>query len=139
MFDFGFGEIVLILMVALVVLGPERLPKTARTIGQWVGKVRYYVGSVKNDLSQHLDAAELQSLQDTANAVRQEINALQASAAHLTALNNLPEQKTPADFVSQYTAPEKKLKRQSTQTIRQKRTKLPPKPRLRGSRRHIQH
>ena len=123
-------------MVALVVLGPERLPKTARTIGQWVGKVRYYVGSVKNDLSQHLDAAELQSLQDTANAVRQEINALQASAAHLTALNNLPEQKTPADFVPQYTAPNRSLKQKGIQTRRQSRSKPQPRPQLKGSRRN---
>lgn len=133
MFDFGFSEIVVILMISLIVLGPERLPKAARQVGLWVGKVRAFVNTAKSDFSQQLDASELSSVKQE---ITDSIHALQSTASHLTALDTLPEQKTPDDFLPQYTAPEKSLKRQSTQTIRQKRTKLPPKPRLRGSKRH---
>ena len=135
MFDFGFSEIVVILMISLIVLGPERLPKAARQVGLWVGKIRAFVSSAKSDLSQQLDASELSSVKQE---ITESIHALQSAASHLTALDSLPEQKTPDDFLPQYTAPEKSLKRQSTQAIRQKRAKLPPKPRLRGSKRHIQ-
>ena len=48
MFDFGFSELVMIGIVALVVLGPERLPVVARTAGQWLGKAQRMVQQVKS-------------------------------------------------------------------------------------------
>lgn len=138
MFDFGFGEIVLVLMVALVVLGPERLPKAARTVGAWIGKVRYFVANAKSEISQQLNDSDLQSLQQTATAFRQEVSnsmqSLQNSVS--TALDNLPEPKTPDDFLPKYTAPEKSLKQKSRQTQRQNRPKNRVQPHLRGSRRN---
>ena len=50
MFDVGFQELTLIGVIALIVVGPERLPKMARTLGLWMGKIRYYVGQVKSDI-----------------------------------------------------------------------------------------
>ena len=47
MFDVGFSEVVIIAIIALVILGPERLPKVARTLGFWVGKARRMVADVK--------------------------------------------------------------------------------------------
>lgn len=133
MFDFGFSEIVVILMISLIVLGPERLPKAARQVGLWVGKIRAFVSSAKSDLSQQLDASELSSVtQEITESIH---DALQSTASHLAALDSLPEQKTPDDFLPQYTAPEKSLKNKSVQTRRQNRIKLPPKPKLRGSHR----
>ena len=132
MFDFGFSEIVVILMISLIVLGPERLPKAARQVGLWVSKVRAFVNTAKSDLSQQLDTSELSSVKQE---ITDSIHALQSTASHLTALDMLPEQKTPDDFLPQYTAPEKSLKNKSVQTRRQNRIKLPPKPKLRGSRR----
>ena len=47
MFDMGFWEVVLIFVILLIVVGPERLPKLARTVGLWVGKARTMVSSVR--------------------------------------------------------------------------------------------
>ncbi len=51
MFDIGFMELALIGVVALVVIGPERLPGVARTVGQWVGSARRFVSSVQADIN----------------------------------------------------------------------------------------
>lgn len=58
MFDVGFWEIALIMVLALVVIGPERLPGAARTIGLWVGKTRRYIEGVRNDVEQEFDVSE---------------------------------------------------------------------------------
>jgi len=73
MFDFSFGELALIGTVALVVLGPERLPKVARTVGEWVGKAQRYVGQVKSDINRELELAELKKLQEEARLAAQEV------------------------------------------------------------------
>lgn len=59
MFDIGFGELLLIAVVALVVLGPERLPKAARFAGLWVRRARQQWESVKQELERELEAEEL--------------------------------------------------------------------------------
>ena len=59
MFDFGFWEIILILMVALIVVGPERLPGLARTAGLWIGKAKRFVTEVKAEIDQELATDEL--------------------------------------------------------------------------------
>ena len=71
MFDIGFGEIFLIAIVALLVLGPERLPKAARFAGLWVRRARAQWYSVKSELERDLAAEELRkSLHDTEEAMR---------------------------------------------------------------------
>lgn len=62
MFDVGFWEISLILVLALLVLGPERLPGAARKVGYWVGKGRRYIEGVKHEVGKELDSAELKRL-----------------------------------------------------------------------------
>ncbi len=62
MFDVGFWELVVIGIVALLVLGPERLPVVARTVGLWYGKARYFVGTVKADIDRELKAEELKRI-----------------------------------------------------------------------------
>jgi len=62
MFDIGFWEIIFILVIALLVIGPERLPRIARTTGLWVGKMRGFVASVKADIDQELAADELKKI-----------------------------------------------------------------------------
>lgn len=59
MFDVGFFELALIGVVALLVVGPERLPKLARTAGLWFGRARRFVSSVKDDIEQEIRADEL--------------------------------------------------------------------------------
>ena len=59
MFDIGFSELVVIGVVALVVIGPERLPKVARTLGVLFGRLQRYVTQVKSDISREMELAEL--------------------------------------------------------------------------------
>jgi len=62
MFDIGFSEIVVIGVVALVVIGPERLPKTARMLGVLFGRLQRYVNEVKSDISREMELDELRKL-----------------------------------------------------------------------------
>ncbi len=62
MFDLGFWEIALIVVIGLLVLGPEKLPRAARTVGLWVGKARRTLAEVKRDIDRELDASELKEL-----------------------------------------------------------------------------
>ncbi|SDN82333.1 Sec-independent protein translocase protein TatB [Vreelandella arcis] len=59
MFDFGFFEILVIGVVGLLVLGPERLPRAARTAGLWVGKVKRTVSGMQREISAQLEAEDL--------------------------------------------------------------------------------
>ncbi len=59
MFDIGFSELILIGVVALIVIGPERLPKVARTAGHLFGRFQRYVNSVKSDISREMELDEL--------------------------------------------------------------------------------
>ena len=59
MFDVGFSEMLVIGIVALVVIGPERLPKVARTLGVLTGRLQRYVAQVKSDINREMEAAEL--------------------------------------------------------------------------------
>ena len=62
MFDIGFWEILLIGVVSLLVIGPEKLPEVARTVGRWVGKVQRFVAGVKADFNSELNSGELRKL-----------------------------------------------------------------------------
>ncbi len=77
MFEISFGEIMIIGVVALVVLGPERLPTVARTIGALVGRAQRFVSSVKSDIHQQSQMAGFDDLkrdvQDAANVFRTRI------------------------------------------------------------------
>lgn len=84
MFDIGFSELMLIGVVALIVLGPERLPKVARSAGQWIGRAQRYVNDIKADIAREADLADLKSLReqvetagrDVENTIRNESNNL---------------------------------------------------------------
>jgi sec-independent protein translocase protein TatB len=82
MFDIGFSELMVIGIVALLVIGPERLPKVARTLGHLLGRAQRYVSDVKSDINREMQLDELKKLQsqvvDSARAmetsVRQEFD-----------------------------------------------------------------
>jgi sec-independent protein translocase protein TatB len=87
MIDFGFDKIALIGAVALIVIGPERLPKVARTVGHLLGKAQRYVADVKAEVNRSIELEELQKMKkqfetaasDMESTVRNELN--QASAS----------------------------------------------------------
>lgn len=70
MFDVSFGEILIIAVVALLVIGPEKLPKVARTLGLLAGRMQRYVATVKGDIERELKADELRKIHsDVTNEV----------------------------------------------------------------------
>lgn len=93
MFDISFTEIMVIAVVALIVVGPERLPKVARTLGHLLGRVRRYVGDVKNDIQREMEVEELNKLHTSVqkaahsveDSVREEISELKAAGSVDTA------------------------------------------------------
>src|SRR3989304_4593144 len=92
MFDIAFGEIFLIALVALIVIGPERLPKVARTLGHLLGRMQRYVNDVKADISREMELDELRKLQstveDAARSIEQSVHAeVRATESKLDAIN----------------------------------------------------
>lgn len=84
MFDIGFSEMVVIAVVALVVLGPERLPKVARTAGILLGRLQRYVNDVKSDINREMQLEELKKLQaqveDSARSIERSVSTEMQSA-----------------------------------------------------------
>jgi sec-independent protein translocase protein TatB len=72
-FDIGFSEIVVIAVVALIVIGPEKLPKTARTLGHLFGRLQRYVADVKADISREMELDELRKLQQQVQTAARDI------------------------------------------------------------------
>lgn len=77
MFDISFFELVVIAVVALIVIGPERLPTVARTLGHLFGRMQRYVNDVKADISREMELEELKKLQssmeDAARSMRDSV------------------------------------------------------------------
>ncbi|GLS04191.1 Sec-independent protein translocase protein TatB [Chitiniphilus shinanonensis] len=108
MFDVGFGELIVIGAVGLVVLGPERLPKVARTLGALLGRAQRFAASVKADLDRELGQTELArieaELREEGDALRQTIHQPLADARdevtglnrELAALEQAPPSPAPA-------------------------------------------
>lgn len=107
MFDISFTELLVVGVIALVVIGPERLPKVARTIGHLVGRAQRYVSDVKTDIQREVELDELRklkdqmqdaaqsvqsSLQNTESAIRQPLEAFEEST--MATINEL---KAPLD------------------------------------------
>lgn len=102
MFDIGFSEILVIALVALIVIGPERLPKVARTLGHLFGRMQRYVNEVRADIAREMELDELRKLQSTVQdaarsieqSVRQEIS--QAEEELKSAADSVAAPETPA-------------------------------------------
>ena len=73
MFDIGFTELMVIGVVALVVIGPERLPGVARTIGHLAGRLQRYVNDVKADISREMEFDELRKMRDSMQEAATEV------------------------------------------------------------------
>ncbi len=71
MFDIGFSELLVVAVVALIVIGPEKLPKTARTLGHLFGRLQRYVNDVKSDINREMELDELKRLQNEVKSAAQ--------------------------------------------------------------------
>lgn len=79
MFDVGLSELMVIAVVALVVIGPERLPRVARTAGLLLGRLQRYVSDVKSDINREIQLDELKKMQQE---MTDQVTNLQASVTH---------------------------------------------------------
>ena len=97
MFDVGFSELMLIAVVALVVIGPERLPAVARTLGHLFGRLQRYVNDVKADISREIELDELKNFknqfEEAAQSVESSVRA-QVTGAEAT-LNSIAAEVNP--------------------------------------------
>lgn len=129
MFDMGFTEMMLIGIVALIVIGPERLPGVARTAGKYFGRLKRFMTSVKADVEQELRADELRqiladqqreldTIKDSMNvagkAFEKEVNDVSAAgeslAESLDETPSIPEQSSASDTVEPKSTPKRKPK-----------------------------
>jgi sec-independent protein translocase protein TatB len=76
MFDIGFSELLVIGVVALIVIGPERLPRVARTLGHLAGRMQRYVADVKADINREMELEELRKMRDS---VQQAASSMESS------------------------------------------------------------
>ena len=81
MFDIAFSEILVIAVVALVVIGPERLPKVARTLGHMFGRLQRYVNEVKADINREMELDELRKLQGEVQSAARDLESSMTNAA----------------------------------------------------------
>lgn len=81
MFEIGFSEMMVIAVVALIVIGPERLPKVARTLGHLWGRAQRYVNGVKSDISRDMAMEEFRQMQQKVQA---EASAMQQAAQQIS-------------------------------------------------------
>ncbi len=108
MFDIGFSELMVIAVVALIVIGPERLPRVARTAGILLGRLRRYAADVKADISREMQLDELRKMQqDVADriasaesTVRQELHDVETSVGNVIAPPELENAVPPAPTFS---------------------------------------
>lgn len=88
MFDIAFSELVVIAIVALIVIGPEKLPKVARTLGALVGRMQKYMAQIKEEVNREARFSELQQLQEEikATACKAEVSLQSTTKALLHAI-----------------------------------------------------
>jgi sec-independent protein translocase protein TatB len=108
MFDIGFSELVVIAIVALIVIGPERLPKVARTLGHLLGRMQRYVNDVKADISREMELDELKKLQssmeETARSFQQSVK--EGVSSTESEMQKIAQEANPAPASEPAAAPE---------------------------------
>jgi len=108
-FDIGFLEIVIIASIALVVLGPERLPRAARTAGLWVGRARRMVADVKSDIDREIRESELADMRK----LGEEVNNIKDDVGKAT--ESIKEDDTMAGVVDSINESAKTLREDATE------------------------
>ena len=94
MFDVGFSEMMVIAVVALVVIGPERLPRVARTLGHLFGRMQRYVNDVKADINREIELDELRKFKDQFHEAKESVEnsihgGIDSASAEVQAVENM--------------------------------------------------
>src|SRR5690349_25076843 len=99
MFDIGFSELLVIGVVALIVIGPQKLPRVARTVGHLAGRLQRYVADVKADINREIELEELRKMRDSMQQAASEMQSTVTSELSKTAddLNKSLEAAKPAE------------------------------------------
>jgi len=101
-FDLGFSELVVIAVVLLVVVGPERLPGVARTAGHLFGRMQRYISDVKADIRREMQLDELKKLQEQTRALEQSLReGVGAIQSDVQEALSLPEAEVVGDIGTQ--------------------------------------
>jgi sec-independent protein translocase protein TatB len=111
MFDFSFSELMVVMVVALIVIGPERLPKVARTLGHLWGRAQRYVNGVKADIERDMAVEEFRQLQQKVQA---EASALEQSVKQVRLTADQQVQQI-NEAVAQLSSPKQATSGQATQ------------------------
>ena len=93
MFDVGFWELAIIAVIALLVIGPERLPKAARTAGLWVGRARRMVTDVKADIDREIRDSDLAEIKKAGEELKKTQSAVESAGAQIIEDSELGELK----------------------------------------------
>lgn len=117
MFDVSFSELLIIGVVALLVIGPEKLPKVARTVGAFTGRMQRYVGQIKEEVNREMRFEELQKLQQEIqtqasqlkNAVQTQVNGVKATIETSLPENELAQESLATFELTSPTQPPRKL------------------------------
>lgn len=127
MFDIAFSELILIGMVALVIIGPKRLPEVARAAGRWMARARHFVESVKRDMDVELrkdELAELRKVKEQLSETRQLFEqTAQSTLAALPAIQSPGAADAPSTASTEAIAPPGS----GTKTVKRKKPDTRPK------------
>lgn len=104
MFDIGFSEILLVAVIALVVIGPERLPGVARNVGRYAGRLQRYVHDIKRDFNREVEFEEIKRLQ---HEMETTVQSMQESMRAVETTLQQETQKHQADLTEALSADEK--------------------------------
>ncbi len=104
MFDFGFSELLMIAVVALVVIGPERLPGVARSVGRFAGRLQRYVHDIKRDFNREVEFEEIKRLQ---HEMETTVQSMQESMKAVETTLQQETLKQHADLAEALSVPEK--------------------------------
>lgn len=74
MFDVGIWELALLLVIAMIVVGPDRLPKLATSLGRWTGKIRRMAQTIQRDIDRQIALEDQQKIRESVESVRQQLN-----------------------------------------------------------------
>ncbi len=99
MFDVSFWEISIVAIIALLVIGPERLPAVARTAGRWYGKLQRFVTTVREDIERELKASELKQIMDEQknelDQLKRSLDQTRSELERITSIERLEEEIKP--------------------------------------------